>query len=55
MADMVKMTHPELGEAGPVSRAAFDNIWEPKGWKVQDPEAAPARKGRTKRGAVSDG
>ena len=35
MADMVMMTHPEHGEAGPVTRRAFDTLWTDKGWTLQ--------------------
>lgn len=50
MADMVKMTHPDLGEAGPVTQRAFDTVWAPKGWTAVKDEktTSPARRSRAK-------
>lgn len=45
--DMVMMTHTDTeGEAGPVTRHAFDTVWAPKGWKESSgdkPTSRPAR------------
>lgn len=49
MSDLVKMTHPELGEAGPVTRHAFETVWGPKGWTLVEDDktiSQPARRSR---------
>jgi hypothetical protein len=49
MSKLVMMSHPELGEAGPVTQRAFDIVWAPKGWTaVKDEKAtSTARRSRT--------
>lgn len=36
MADeRVRISHPDIeGVGGPVSRTAFEQVWEPKGWRI---------------------
>ena len=41
------MTHPEHGEAGPVTRHAFDRVWAARGWTLVNGEKkTTARRGR---------
>jgi hypothetical protein len=40
MATMVHMKHPDLETTGTATEAAYERIWEPKGWKRVDPEEA---------------
>lgn len=49
MSKLVMMSHPELGEAGPVTQHALDTVWAPKGWTaVKDEKAATStRRSRT--------
>jgi hypothetical protein len=54
MADMVKMTHPDIdGVAGPVTREAFDEIWAAKGWVLAeaDQQSQPAAQPPNEQGA----
>jgi hypothetical protein len=48
--DMVMMTHPDAGDAGPVTRQAFDTVWADLGWTIKpdDEDSKPARKSRAK-------
>lgn len=50
MTDLVRMSHPDHGAAGPVSRYAFEKIWQPKGWVlVEDDGSSPAPRRRSSR------
>jgi hypothetical protein len=47
---MVMMTHSDTeGEAGPVTRHAFDTVWAPKGWKEASGDKPTSRPARTTR------
>lgn len=46
MAEWVKMTNPELGDASSaqVTRQAYDLTWKALGWKLVKPDKKPIRK-----------
>lgn len=47
MSDLVMMTHSDLGDAGPVTRHAFETVWAAKGWTLKEGKTSqPARRTR---------
>src|SRR5688572_20658156 len=37
--EFVAMAHPETGGVAEATRAAFEEVWEPRGWKLADDAA----------------
>lgn len=49
MKDLVKMTHSDFGDAGPVTRHAFETVWAPKGWTLVEDDKTTGRPARRTR------